>query len=66
MKWYKNGVELLGYNCHSLDFAAATEEDEGDYYAVLTNLAGTITTNVVAFRLGTACSASGARAHDHD
>lgn len=46
-QWYKDGVEISGGNDGSLNFANASVSDSGDYYAVISNLAGSVTTNTV-------------------
>ncbi len=46
-QWYRNGARIAGGNDGSLNFASASVSDSGDYHAVISNLAGSVTTNTV-------------------
>ena len=50
-QWLKNGVNILGANSASYTISATSSTDAGSYSVVVSNAAGSVTSNVVALTL---------------
>lgn len=49
-QWQKDGIDILNATASSLTINAVTPEDEGDYTVIVTNSAGSATSNIASLK----------------
>jgi hypothetical protein len=55
-QWYKNGTPIVGAIAATYTILAGQETEDGGYYCVISNVAGTVTSNTRTLDFGTAPS----------